>query len=179
MITVKANEFVARQTAESKFSNYEGTIEEVVEMAHYKLNKMDPKEHAPIMKLEVGPQGFKSGVVHVKKAMPLSSELVTRRDGEDPYIDTCAVGAGQKQDAAKVVLIVYSHVALAADATTNADYELVSINAQLTTEEEPLTPVTMSRNFLGRHGGTKSEYTAEEFARSIAYWQDKAMIKED
>ena len=62
---------------------------------------------------------------------------------------------------------------------TDCEWELVSINARPTPEPEPLTPDTMARNFLELPGGTKADYTAEEFARAILYWSCRAMLGEE
>ena len=42
-------------------------------------------------------------------------------------------------------------------------------------EEEPMDPYTMARNFLHLKGGTKGDFTAEQFAQSIVYWNNHAM----
>ena len=41
-----------------------------------------------------------------------------------------------------------------------------------------MPPVTMARNMLEKEGGTKSVYTAEEFAEAIYYWSQRIRIKE-
>jgi hypothetical protein len=61
------------------------------------------------------------------------------------------------------------------EAETDSDWEIISINARATVDDEPLTPMAMARNFLEFTGGTKAEYSAEEFAKSIVYWSNKAM----
>jgi hypothetical protein len=173
--SVAVNPFVRRQTKESEFSHYEGTMEEVAEMAAYKLSQMDESELKPVMAIRVGHPGFFSGIVILKEGDEVTADYKARREGETPFKRVLAVDA-EKAPAQHVELIVYSHEALDKDgeASSTADYELVSINARCTEEEEPPTPETMARNFLDREGGTKREYTAEEFARSIEYWADKA-----
>jgi hypothetical protein len=39
-----------------------------------------------------------------------------------------------------------------------------------------MAPVTMARNFLGLVGGTRGEFTAEQFAKSIMYWATHAVV---
>ena len=102
-----------------------------------------------------------------------------RRAGEEPFITVTSWGA--KQPAAVVNIVLYSHETLVedGDASSEADYEIISINARTTLEEEPLTPVAMMRNFLELTGGTKAEYSAEDFAKSIHYWSARCQVSHD
>lgn len=172
---VGINDFVRRQTAASPFSHYEGTLEQVAAMAEFKINNGDV-ELAPVMTISVDPKGFKAGIIVAEEGMEITAEFKARREGEEPYIQNFA--DADKADASYVQLIIYSHDALAADGddSTDADYELVSINASFI-ENEPLSPEAMARNYLHKEGGTKQDYTAEEFARSIDYWKDKVHPK--
>ena len=61
--------------------------------------------------------------------------------------------------------------------TTNADWELISINAIPEGENTmPIAPVTMMRNQLNLVGGTKALYSAEEWANSVLFWQKYASL---
>jgi hypothetical protein len=89
---------------------------------------------------------------------------------------------GEKMPARRAEVILYSHETLAQDgdapATREADFYIISINAYTTEQAEPMSPMTMARNFLGLKGGTRPEtpYTAQEFAESILYWSQHARI---
>jgi hypothetical protein len=52
------------------------------------------------------------------------------------------------------------------------DWEIVALLAR-SVEKEPMNPLTMARNMLEHSGGTKSTYTAQEFAESIYYWSQR------
>ena len=41
----------------------------------------------------------------------------------------------------------------------------------------PIGPVTMMRNQLDLNGGTKAEYSSEEWANSVRFWQKYAAIE--
>ena len=62
-----------------------------------------------------------------------------------------------------------------------AEWQIVSVNCRTTEAPEPPTPQAMMRNFfakLGRPegaGGSPMDYTAKQFAESIAYWSCRAM----
>lgn len=115
-----------------------------------------------------------------------------RRPGEQP-VTVKTVTRASRPDARTIDLVFYSHKALEADASSEASYELVSINTMPTKlaqgEEEPMTPETLWRNYLAKIpgcpagiGGTyRPEWDDEEVFRkelSLAetYWADKARI---
>lgn len=94
---------------------------------------------------------------------------------EDFYIQVTT--RERKAPAKRVSLIVYSREALGADVSSaDADAEIVSINASVTVEPEPMHPFTMARNELGMIGGTPGHYTAEEYARAVVFWSQHAMV---
>ncbi len=100
-----------------------------------------------------------------------------RREGEDPFVVVTA--RGEKAPAALVEVVCYRHDVLAAEnnASTEADWEIVSINARDSQEKEPQHPVSMARNMLGLSGGTPAEYTPKQFAEAIVYWSTRAMVE--
>ena len=60
----------------------------------------------------------------------------------------------------------------------NADWELISINALPEgVESMPMGPTTMMRNQLELNGGTKAEYSSDEWAESVRFWQTYAPIE--
>ncbi len=139
--------------------------------------------------------GFYSGVVRLDAGMQLGSFFAPRKGGavgEEPYVQT-VVSHVQKTPAAAVDVIIYHHDELTQaertgdDGTGNivevsATWQVLSINARISTEEEPPTPQAMARNLacaLGLpegKGGTPRTYTAEQFAHSILYWSQHAMV---
>jgi hypothetical protein len=124
----------------------------------------------------VNPIGFWiSTTTTLLEGMPLQAEVVRRQPGEDPYvevyIDTLdAMKFGISPTPAVYCNIVcYSAEALlenGGERSTFCDWEIVAILASKK-EIEPMPPLTMARNFLEKAGGTKSIYSAEEFAQAI------------
>ena len=169
---VAINDFARRQTADSRFSHFDGNIEVVAELAEEYLPSAEPGYKDGVLLVSVPCSGFYSGVVQVTDETELSSTFAARREGEAKYVQTVAVGA-PKLRAKHVEIVLYRHDVLGDDATTDADWEVISINARSTQEPEPMTPITMARNFLELPGGTKAVYTAEEFARAIIHWSTR------
>lgn len=60
----------------------------------------------------------------------------------------------------------------------DTDYGIVAILGQMSNTEEPMKPITMMRNALGKeHGGSGVELNKEEYNRSIEFWSKNATIK--
>lgn len=168
------NPFCKRQTPDSKHSHFDGSWDELVRLVK---DHFDGSEEG-VVAVDVPAEKFFSGVTKLSEGCELHAEFAARREGEEPYVQITAIG-GAKVPASTVKVILYSHETLAEDASSDAEWEIVSINASATAKEgeaEPQTPVAMARNFLEMAGGTKREYTAEEFARSIIFWSQHAMI---
>lgn len=173
---IEVNGFARRQTAESKFSHFTGTWEDLAALVEAHCAKATPGYRDGVLEVPVPAERFFSGVVELTPETPLRAIFAARRKGEDAYLQIEALG-GEKLPAKSVQVILYRHDVLGDDATpgTEAVWEIVSINARATEGPEPLTPMAMARNFLQLPGGTKAEYTADEFARSIVYWSSRAM----
>jgi hypothetical protein len=74
--------------------------------------------------------------------------------------------------------VLYSAEALlenGGNRSTDCDWEVVALIAS-DVPNEPMHPLVIARNMLELVGGTKSTYTAEEFARSIVYWSTRCGI---
>lgn len=170
------NSIALRQTAESKFSHFAGSMEELAALVEVHFAEAMPGYKDGVLLVPVPAEGFFSGVVEVTPETPLRAVFTARRKGEDAYLQVEAVG-GDKLPAKVVEIVLYRHDVLAEnnDATTDAEWEIVSLNARPTGEPEPVSPMAMARNFLALPGGTKADYSAEEFARSIVYWSKRAM----
>ncbi len=173
---IGVNKFVQRQDKDSKFSHFEGEggFETVTALADAFFDQAKQGYKDGVLLVPVPAEGFFSGVVEVTSETALKATFEARRPEETPFISVVAVGA-QKLPAKFVELVLYRGDVLGSDATTDCEWELISINARPTEEEEPPTPMAMARNFLELPGGTKAEYTAEEFAKAIAYWSGRVM----
>lgn len=131
-------------------------------------------------------QFFCSPCAPLSVGMNIKSRVVQRQIGEDPYIETyLTVEDAEKMGiqpipAKRCDIVCYSAEALMENnghRSTDCDFEIVTILAYSTDVEEPMTPLTMARNFLQKPGGTFGVYSAQEFAESIYYHATKKMIK--
>lgn len=168
------NAFARRQTAESKFSHFGGTDSELLALVAQHFAEAEPGYRDGVVLVPVPPDRFFSGVVQVTTETPLKAVFEARQDGEAPYIDVVATD-GSKLPAKNVRIVLYRNDVLGPDASTVAEWEIVSLNASASDGPEPLTPMAMARNMLGLVGGTNATYTAEQFAQAIIYWSTRAM----
>ncbi len=185
MVSIGVLDFVKRQTPESPYNHFEGSWEELASIVAEQWEHRQVSPHNSQVMLVPIPQTlvhrFYTSIVPVTPDMTLKAEFSPRVVGEEPYIQVSAIGTS-KQPAKRVEIICYSHEVLAKDGdappTREADYYIVSVNAYASGELEPMSPMTMARNFLNLKGGTQPEvpYTAEEFAQAIVYWSRHARI---
>jgi hypothetical protein len=87
-------------------------------------------------------------------------------------------GIAKADPVVKAEIVLYSREALTenvGESSGDFDWEVVAILAK-TNENEPMTPLTMARNFLEKPGGTKSVYTAQEFAEAVYFWSQRVSI---
>jgi hypothetical protein len=173
---VGTNGFARRQTPESRFSHYEGPWDALEALVEANIGRAATGAKDGILLVPVPPDGFFSGVVEVGPGTPLSARFEARRQGEQAYLEVLAAG-GDKLPAKAVDVVAYRPDVLGDDATPGRpwEWEIVSINARPTLGPEPQHPVSMARNQLGLPGGTKAEYSADDFARAVVYWSTRAM----
>lgn len=118
--------------------------------------------------------------------LPVRAEVVRRQDGEEPYVETFVTlddarrfNALEERNPGTVNIVVYSADALTendGERDTNCDWEIVCVLC----EEQgvaPMPPLVMARNFLEEAGGTKTDYTAREFAEAIWYNSTRKGVK--
>ena len=203
--SVELNNFVYRQTPESRFSHFDGTWEQlealVAEAFADKAARVTLRDDGKIVKVVLPADkcaGFFSGVVPVDAETELRSFYAVRDgavEGEQPFVQTVAVG-DCKTPACYVEVILYHRDALTPDERTwpatsahaglvqDGEWQVVSVNARATAEPEPPTPQAMARNMAARlglpegKGGTAREYTAEQFMESILYWSQRVMASD-
>lgn len=172
MPTIGLNEFVVRQTPDSKFSHFGGTGEELTALTEANFSSALHGYRDGVMRIPVPPNRFFSGVVEATADMTFRTTFEARRKGEAPYLQTVALG-GDKLPAKAVEIIIYCRDVLLEEGSsavsTEAEWEIVSINARPTEGPEPPTPMAIARNMLGLPGGTDGEFTARELAESVVY----------
>ena len=175
---VACGEFVKRQTPESGFSHFEGSWEELADMAANVMRYphcVRPGYKDGVILVDLDPFKFRSAIVELTEDTKLSATYAPRRIGEAPFIRIGAKGDKQRAKYASVVLYRADVLDENNERETDAEWEIVAIKARTTEEEEPMDPYTMARNFLHLKGGTKGDFTAEQFAQSIVYWNNHTM----
>ena len=168
---VAVNNFVRRQNRTSgKTYSDELSFEFFAKHAEEKLKKNEfesgYRDGVVIVKLDEQyvPKVF-CPYVQITEDSNLIAKYVKRKPDEEPYIQIRSLN-GEPLQAGSVSLILYRHDVLVEnnENTTSADWELISINAIPKGEKKmPIGPVTMMRNQLDLEGGTKAEYSSEEW----------------
>ena len=155
-------------------SHFEGSWEELLLLVQVQFVFAIPGYRDGVLRVPVPPERFFSSSVQVHTDTELRAVFEPRRVGEEPFLQVLALS--EKRPALGVEIILYRHDVLkeTEESSSEAEWEVVSIQARSSEEEEPMHPVTMARNYLQRPGGTKGEYAAEEFAKSIWYWSTRA-----
>jgi hypothetical protein len=176
MKRIQTSEFVRRQTPESKFDHFAGTWEEVEDLTEANFDKAKQGYRDGVVLVPVPADGFFSGVVEVTEGMALVASLVRRLPEEEPYIDVLAPGQ-PKLPAKTVDIVLYRHDVLMEgnEASCDAEWEIISVNASPIKGDVPMHPVAMMRNMMVLPGGTAATYTAEQFCEAIRYWSTRAM----
>jgi len=178
---VACSEFVKRQTKDSGYSHFDGSWEELEQRVElifrFCENKIfnGYKDGVVLVDMSKFADRFKSAVVDLTSDTKLVSSYAPRLDGEDPYI---RIGAKEKKQQARYVSVVLYRADVLeedSDRSTDAEWEIIAIKARVSREEEPMDPYTMARNFLHLKGGTKGNFSAEQFAKSIMYWNNHSM----
>jgi len=125
--------------------------------------------------VSVPPTGFHCPLVRVDKSYDFQADVDRRREDEELHVKVTA--KGQAIPAQFVEIVMYSAEALEAEGEARAgnyDWEIISIAAS-PVEDEPMHPLTMARNQLGKEGGSDREYTSKEWATSVWYWSQYLM----
>lgn len=177
---VACGEFVKRQTKESGYSHFDGTWEKLEDDIAYYLadvhnDRVRPGYRDGVVLVDVPACAYYSAIVELNEKSKLTANYAPRREGEAPYIRVSAKAKKQHAKHASVVLYRWDVLAENNERETDAEWEIVAIKARVSEEEEPMDPYTMARNFLHLEGGTKGDFTAEQFAKSIVYWNNHCM----
>jgi hypothetical protein len=175
---VAAGEFVKRQTPESGFSHFEGsweTLEKMTENVMRFPHCVRQGYKDGVLLVDLDPFQFRSAIVRLDEKSKISATYSPRRLGEAPFIRLGVKANKQPAKYASVVLYRADVLEENNERQTDAEWEIVCVKARVTEEEEPMDPYTMARNFLHLKGGTKGDFTAEQFAQSIVYWNNHTM----
>jgi hypothetical protein len=168
---IGTSDFVKRQTSESEFTHFEGSWEELETICSYlfSMGKFFP--------------GYRDGVVRILIPQDICEKFRTYTDF--PMFEGMSLSAeyrkvkGREHEPAKIVVrinelkqrcnfvevIVYRADVLNEDGdrSTEADWEIVSINGRLKENVPPMDALTIVRNWKHLPGGTEmKDRTAEE-----------------
>jgi hypothetical protein len=172
-MNLSINQYALDSHTPDKGSHFDGPWSDVVERV---AASSDWKEgfKPGIREVTVDPAGFYAGVAKLNEDSVITAKFAPRRNGEEPVIAIRTTASG-KLPATRVVVFIYSREALEDEATTDADWEIVSVQADAGVEQV-MDPVTMARNFLDMEGGTKGDFSAEDFAKAIMHWAQHAVV---
>jgi hypothetical protein len=182
MKLVRSSDFVKRQTKDSEFSHFIGTWDELEDLTIDQFDNNTEGYRDGVILVELQEVDlFRSAVTHISNVTRLETIIEKRRDGELPVIKTIAYG--KKTIPKKVFIVLYRKDVLQEDplnTVIGSTWEIVSVNSQPTDIEVPMKPITMARNQLAGTeqgiGGTKGDYSSEQFAESIAFWAEHIQI---
>lgn len=187
MRQLDVNEFVKRQTPESKFSHFEGTWAELVELTWAFVNDAKPGYREGVMLVPVPADRFMSSIVPVGPDTPLEATFVSRREGEERHLGTVSIG--EKRRAKCVEIVVYSLSVMQEEdpGACGAPWQILSINASPTEEEVPFPPIARARNILEMKGGTDAQLEDKtklelvemivDMARATIFWSQHVMVE--
>lgn len=180
--------FVRRQTRESQYSHWDHTDAELIELVEKNLHRAKPGYREGVILVPVDPKGFYSSTIILQEGDKFEGEYVSRQPGEEPRKSTYVVANKdgldlQKSEAVNAYVVLYSHEVLAEknENETDAEYEIVSINASVTDEEAPIPTGALIANHFELSGGTATKMTDSEFVealrKSVLYWKDKSLLR--
>jgi len=173
--------FVRRQTPESGFSHWWHTDSQLIKLVQDNFHKAKQGYREGVLLVPVPPEGFWSGIAQLHDGDVLIGQYAARKPGEDPRKSSYAF-VGNKIAALSAYVVLYSHAVLAEgqENETEADYEIVSVNASPTEEEAPIAVGTLIANHLQLSGGTATNLSDSDFVamlrKSVEFWKDKALI---
>lgn len=184
MPTIAFSGFVRRQTKWSPHSYTDLPDEEVLRRVQAHFAEALPGYRPDVLKVPVEPDGFYSSTVTLKYGDSLRGQYTPRADGEMCRKGVQVVG-GDKTPAKYVEIILYSHAALQEDggASTDADWEIISINASACAGPEPIPMEALLYNYFhedssGDGGTAMPGTTPEQFVallrESFMFWRDRA-----
>ena len=182
--SVGINSFVKRQTKDSGKTYSTLSFVEIANHAEHKLLKSIFKKgyREGVILIPVSLElinNFICPIVKVTSNTRIESIIKKRKINEDLYISTKALnGTPIKIGAVDLILYRYDVLQETNECETNKEWELIAFHAiPEGIKNLPMGPITMMRNQLQLPGGTKAYYKSEEWANSIRFWQQYALLK--
>jgi hypothetical protein len=177
------NSFVRRQTPESDFSHFDGTWDELVLRVSEAYIVVRQGYRDGVILVRVNPDRFYTSVVELKEGDQLVGEYIPRREGEEPRQSVRVLRKARKQLAKFVEIVLYRHDVLMEknENDTDAEWEIISINAYPTDCEAPIELMTLMHNHFDSSGGTATKMSNDKFVaaleESFKYWKNKGFVK--
>ena len=171
--TLAVNTFVCRQTKGSRFSYFDGSWEELLQLVadHFDPSAPQQQGYRPgVYEVPVPPENFYSNVVVLSEGDQLTGSYKARRAFETPR-KVVTTTSRRKTPAGSATIILYSSKVLAVDghnllSPLPGNYEVISINCDLA-EALPIDPMTLMHNHFGSDGGTETLMTGAEFLAQL------------
>ncbi len=126
--------------------------------------------------------GVLSGVARItpENECTLQTEYHARREGELPVLTRYFAAGGMKPEVAPYLdLVLYSAEQLNKEGIEiDTEWGIVSINSCMSMREDPMKPITMLRNALGKEqGGSGHPLDPDAYALAVEYWSKWATVK--
>jgi len=190
---IAVSDFVKRQTAESKFTHFNGEWDELRNMVESEFENHRPAYRDGVILIKLScPERFETSVVNIADGIEsghikrFETIFEPRREGEAPFSQTVAIGS--KMEAKRIDVVLYRHDVLEEgnEASSDAEWEIISLNGSPVPAELPMNNTTRARNILVAEGGTdvkleeKSKKELIEFIRDMAlssvFWSTHTMV---
>jgi len=176
---IHLTKFVQRQTPDSQYSHWFSN-DDLLEQVNANFDKHKPGYRDGVILVPISPEGVCSGVVQLYSGDKLTGVFRERKEGEEPRKSIWAAHSS-KVPAKSAYVVLYRHDVLVetGENETDADWEIISVNASPTEDDPPIMPDVLIANHFQLSGGTATNMTNEEFVKqlkeSVFYWKDKAL----
>jgi len=156
------SEFVKRQSYDSQYTDYKGSWNDLVNRTteEFKKGNYSPGYRDGVILVHMDP--VEVGLFYTYNDFPLfegmklsaSYEKTAGREHEPPQIKVKI--EEDKKHCKFVDIVLYRHDVLAEnnENTTDAEWEIISINGRLSEEPLPMEPLTIVRNWKQLPGGS-------------------------
>lgn len=174
--------FIDRHTPDSRFTHWTISRGEILQRVLGNWEDRQPSYRDGVVQVPVDPHGFFSPVVILQPGDRLRGIYEVRHGDEPPRKSVVADRGGRKKTPAVGVDVILYHRDVLAEDGEQFDHEwaVISINARITEEREPMTVGTLMANHFHIAGGTSTNMTPAEFEealrKSYLYWIDKAKM---
>lgn len=181
-VDIGLHPILARHTPESRFTHWNLSEADLIERVQLNWSKRVVSYREGVYEVDIHPSGFFSPVVYLQAGDTLVGNYESRIGSETPRKTTLVYRPGATKSPAKAVNVICYHRDVLAEDNEQVDHEwnIVSINARITDEPEPMTVGTLLANHFKTDGGTATNMTSEQFETALRtsynYWKDKGLL---